>query len=100
MLFRVAGLLGRTVEELLDTMSGEEFMGWCAFYHLEPWGYEAANWRMAVVAATTANYSNRKLKKPLKPSDFLPSDKPRRRQLSDAELRARLQSDIDKASRK
>lgn len=68
---RVAALLGRTVEELQRAMSSAEFMDWCAFYEIEPWGYDAANWRMGVVAATVANYSGN-TKKPLKVSDFLP----------------------------
>jgi hypothetical protein len=52
---------------------------------------------MGVLASVTANYSSRKLKKPLKPSDFIPTDKPKKR-LSDAELRARLMQDIEKAN--
>ena len=68
---RVAALLGRTVDELQRSMSSSEFMDWCAYYEIEPWGYEADNWRMGVLAATTANYSGN-IKKPLKVSDFLP----------------------------
>lgn len=68
---RVAALLGRTVDELQRSMSSAEFVDWCAFYEIEPWGYEAENWRMGVVAATVANYSGN-VKKPLKVSDFLP----------------------------
>lgn len=77
MWLRVASLLGRTVEELQAEMSAAEFADWCAFYDLEPWGFAAENWRMSIVAATTANYSGR-AKKALKPSDFLP--RPRRKQ--------------------
>jgi hypothetical protein len=68
---RVAALLGRTVDELQRSMSSSEFMDWCAYYEIEPWGYEADNWRMGVLAATAANYSGN-IKKPLKVSDFLP----------------------------
>jgi hypothetical protein len=67
---RVAALLGRTVAELQHCMSSAEFMHWCAFYSLEPWGYDPDNWRTGVVAATVANAAGRK--KPLKPSDFMP----------------------------
>jgi hypothetical protein len=75
---RVAALMGRTVAELRAQMSSAEFTDWCAYYSLEPWGYEAENWRMGMVAATVANAAGRK--KPLKPSDFLPRSPLRQRQ--------------------
>jgi hypothetical protein len=68
---RVAALLGRTVEELQQAMSSAEFVQWCAFYSLEPWGFDSDNWRMGVIGATVANYSGR-VKKAVKPSDFFP----------------------------
>ena len=96
MLFRVAALLGRTVEELQQTMTADEFIEWCAFYQIEPWGFEMANWRAALVSMTVANFSGR-VKKPLKIGDFLPGAK-RKRKLTPAELAARLESDIRKAN--
>lgn len=86
MWFRVAALLGRTVEELQASMTGEEFANWCAFYSLEPWGYGAATWRMAVLATTTANYSGN-IRKPVEITDFIPGAKRRDRQQSPAEMR-------------
>lgn len=86
MWFRVAALLGRTVEELQSTMTGEEFAGWCAFYAIEPWGYEAATWRMAVLATTTANFSGN-TRKPLELADFIPGAKSTRRAQTPAEMR-------------
>jgi hypothetical protein len=83
---RVAALIGRTVAEAQQCMSSAEFVDWCAFYQLEPWGYHADAWRMSVVAATVANYSGR-VKKAVKPSDFLP--KPRKK-LTPAEMRKML----------
>ena len=71
MAFRIAALLGRTVEELHQTMTSVEFTDWCAFYSLEPWGFDSDNWRMGVIGATVANYSGR-VKKAVKPSDFFP----------------------------
>jgi hypothetical protein len=67
---RVAALLGATVEELQGRISSAEFVRWCAFYAVEPWGCEVEHWRMGVVASTVANAAGRK--KPLKPSDFIP----------------------------
>jgi hypothetical protein len=71
MWFRIAALLGCTVEDVQRRMSSAEFVQWCAFYALEPWGSRADNWRMSVIAATVANYSGH-VKKPVRPSDFLP----------------------------
>ena len=85
MWFRVAALLGRTVEELQASMTGEEFVGWCAFYQLEPWGYEAATWRMAVLATTTANFSGN-AKEPLEAADFIPGAGRKSRRKSPEEL--------------
>jgi hypothetical protein len=82
---RVAALLSCTVPEARERISSAEFVDWCAFYSLEPWGYEADTWRMAVIASTSANYSGR-VKKPLKPSDFIPSPRKTRRQTPDEML--------------
>lgn len=60
------------MEELQQRITAEEFVEWAAFYELEPWGFHADNWRMSVIASTTANYSGN-VRKALKPSDFLPS---------------------------
>ena len=81
---RVAALLGCTVAEAQQRLSSAEFVDWCAFYAIEPWGYEADTWRMAVIASTQANYSGR-VKKPLKPSDFMP--RPRKRTTTDEQIK-------------
>ena len=90
MLFRVASRLGLTVERLLAEMPADEFFDWCAFYQLEPWGYEMENWRMGVVAATTANSAGRK--KPLKPADFMPKQKRRKAVQSASEIERALRA--------
>jgi hypothetical protein len=95
---RVAAMLGRSVAETRETLSSAEFVDWCAFYSLEPWGWHADAWRMGVLAATTANYSGN-VKKALKPSDFMPSDKPKVRSMSEAEISARLAKDIEQAGK-
>lgn len=59
------------MEELQRRMSSAEFTQWGSYYALEPWGWDAQNWRMGVVASTVANYSGN-IKKPVKPSDFIP----------------------------
>lgn len=95
MWLRVAALIGRTVEEAQDSMTAEEFIDWCALYQLEPWGWHADNWRMGVVAATTANYSGH-TKKPLRPADFLPDAKPVKRRQTPAEMRRVFDDMADK----
>jgi hypothetical protein len=76
---RVAALLGgRTIAELQQVMTHAEFVDWCAYYQIEPWGYEMDNWRMGVQAATTANAAGRK--RPLKPADFMPKARNKRQQ--------------------
>ena len=93
---RVAALFGCTVAEARERLTSAEFVDWCAFYSLEPWGYHADNWRSALICTTAANFSGH-VKKPLKVADFLPGAK-RKRSLTPQELAARLESDIRKAN--
>lgn len=87
---RVAALLGgATVAEWQQRMSSDEFVRWCAFFDLEPWGYHLDNWRMGVVACTVANSAGRK--KPLKPSDFYPKQ---RKKLTPEQSRRALQESM------
>lgn len=39
--------LGRTVEELSESMSHREFVEWMAFSKVQPWGDVRADWRTA-----------------------------------------------------
>lgn len=67
--------LGRTLHELGETMTAEEFGLWAALYRLDPWGEQRADLRSAVVAATVANYAGMTRSKsagPAKPADFMP----------------------------
>jgi hypothetical protein len=91
---RVAALLGRTVAELQGAMSSAEFVDWCAFYSIEPWGYDVDNWRMGVMGSTVANYSGN-LKKRLKPSDFIPHPD-RQPRMEPEELKARVKALVEK----
>jgi hypothetical protein len=40
MRFRLAQSLGMTVAELEQRLTFSEFLEWCAFYSIEPWGSE------------------------------------------------------------
>jgi hypothetical protein len=74
-------------------MSSVEFIEWIAYYRLEPWGYEADNWRAGMIASVIANANRKKGKKAYKPTDFMPEeppDRPRSRAIDDTVLRAKL----------
>jgi hypothetical protein len=66
--------LGRTVEELLDSLSASELAEWSAFYSLEPWGADAAFLRSGIIASLIANVNRDTKKKaePFTPQDFMP----------------------------
>lgn len=64
--------LGRTVEELLETISAEELEEKIELYRLDPWGEWRADWRAGQIAATIANVNRRKGSKAFEPSDFMP----------------------------
>lgn len=54
--------LGRTVDELLDSITYRELVGWGSYYETEPWGEWRADARSAQIAAILAN-SNRDVNK-------------------------------------
>ncbi len=49
-MFRLALALGKTVAQLDQELSPQEFDEWEAFYHFEPWGCPAADYRADVLA--------------------------------------------------
>jgi hypothetical protein len=65
------GIGGRTVEELFDVMSGNEFFYWMAFSALEPFGDDRANWHNAMILSQQANMNRGKGKPAYKPDKFL-----------------------------
>jgi hypothetical protein len=92
--------LGRTVEELLETLSARELGDWAAFYALEPWGSEAAFLRTGIVTALIAN-TNRDSKRkpePFVPADFMPdfTGKKRQARLDPKRVRNLLRSSFGK----
>lgn len=85
---RVAGHLGWSLAQLERDMTAAEFMEWCAYYTIEPWGEERADLRAAIVAATVANGNRGKKQKPYKVEDFMPKFGPDagRKKMSDAQI--------------
>lgn len=55
-------------------MSEAEFAEWLAYYRIEPWGAECADFRAGIIASTIANChrDSSKRPEPFKPSDFMP----------------------------
>jgi hypothetical protein len=47
--------LGRTVQELTESMTTEELNQWAEFYSLEPWGDWPRNLRTAHIVSVLAN---------------------------------------------
>lgn len=67
-------------------MSSLEFTYWAEFYALEPFGFDAENWRMGMVCATAANAAGpKKGGKAWRVEDFVPARKaePKRSQSID-----------------
>lgn len=63
-----------TVRELLTRIDSRELTEWAAYFSLEPWGTEVADWRAGMVASTIANVNRdpKKRRKPYEPKDFIP----------------------------
>lgn len=72
-------------------MSSLEFTYWTEFYALEPFGFDAENWRMGMTCSTTANAAGpKKGGKAWRVEDFVPARKtePKRSQSIDELRRA------------
>lgn len=88
--FRLALGVGRVdVDQMLDEISSSLFTEWMAFYNLEPWGYDAANWRAGMQAATMCNINRKKNTPAYQPVDFMPVKKT---QQTTAEMMSALKS--------
>jgi hypothetical protein len=67
--------LGRTLEELGNSMSADEFGLWLALYQTDPWDQMRSDLRAGIIAATIANHAGLTRKAgvpPSMPSDFMP----------------------------
>lgn len=60
-----------TVRELHARIDSSEFAEWMAFYRIEPWGEERADYRSAMIAQVMANIFRGKNSRPHKVEDFL-----------------------------
>lgn len=67
--FRLALTLGKTVTELLDSISSIEMAYWLAYYELEPFGPRRKDLRAGQIAALLYN-ANRGTNPLMEPMDF------------------------------
>lgn len=68
--------LGKTLQELSQSMTSAEFSLWLECYPDDLWGEMRDYERAGVIAATVANYAGMvraKHAEPAKPSDFMPN---------------------------
>lgn len=76
---RLALRLGRTIPELLHSMSSAEITEWRAFDQIEPIGDSRMDLGFGIVAATFANAHLKEGATPLSPIDFMPyAQKPKK----------------------
>lgn len=74
MLYRLALALGEfDVESLAERMSWKQFVGWCQYYALEPWGPLERHRAAGVVASAVVNTQRaRRTDRVWSPADFFP----------------------------
>ena len=75
---KLAIALGRTLDELEQTISAQEFGMWAALNAEDPWDYSRADVNAGVIASTVANYAGKIRKEhsaPASPIDFMPFHK-------------------------
>lgn len=69
---------GCPVREAQTRCTHAEFLEWCAFYSIQPWGEERADLRIAQLCSIVANVAKGKKGRPFKPSEFMPRFGPAR----------------------
>jgi hypothetical protein len=93
--------LGCTVRELLARTDSQELAEWMAFYQLEPFGDERADYRQALTTCVIANANRDKSKKPtpFTPEDFMIGKKTPPKEQTWEEMRDRMQVYCDRQER-
>jgi hypothetical protein len=68
--------MGRTIDELMNSMSSAEFSIWLELYEEDQWGEARDDFRTGQICATVANFAGKTLKENsagLRPADFMPN---------------------------
>jgi len=68
-----------------------------AYWRVEPWGEQRADWRAGLICSTLCNINARKGSKPLTPEDFMPGAK---RDMTGAEIVAALRGVLKTVNKK
>lgn len=101
--FRLALALGMTVDQMLKTVRSDELAEWMAFYSLDPFGDQRADYRMGIVAAVQANSWRGQGQRALSPEDFLPFKPPQRqsnKRQSPSDMRAAFDAFVRASAKK
>lgn len=72
---KLALAMGRTLQELSETMTSQEFGLWAALYSEDPWDTIRQDINTGIIAAAIANSAGKiipKGKPPAKPADYMP----------------------------
>lgn len=80
-MFKLAGHLGKWIWEV-EAMPASALCEYIAMYQIEPFGEDRDDLRTGYAAAVSYNLNRQRGQKAMKPSDFLPEFKPRKRQTS------------------
>ncbi|MCP5018060.1 MAG: DUF4035 domain-containing protein [Ketobacter sp.] len=90
--FKLALALGRTVQELDQTLTSTELTYWIAYDHLYPFGSARDNIHAAMIAATIANANRGKNQPPITVDDFMLKSQAEKRQSDTESVLAFIQS--------
>lgn len=60
------------MSQLLRELDSAELTEWMAYEQMEPFGETRADLRAGIVASTVANHGMAELKRPARPSDYMP----------------------------
>ena len=71
-MFDLAIALGKTVQELEQSLSSSEFTEWMAYFSLQPFGHYREDLRTGILASLIANIHKDKSRANFKPRDFMP----------------------------
>lgn len=64
--------MGKSLKECQRDVDSREFAYWKAWYRIEPFGEERADYRSAIIACTIANAHRQKGRSAFKIDDFMP----------------------------
>ena len=56
---------------MLEALTWQQLLGWLAYYEVEPFGEERADYRIGILTAAVHNALRRQGSRPYKPTDFM-----------------------------